>query len=59
MSEPAPSPSPVLLDARVVRKEFGGLVAVNDLDFNIPPQSGHMTSNGWSLSPIEHLSVPF
>jgi branched-chain amino acid transport system ATP-binding protein len=29
----------VLLDAQAVRKEFGGLTAVNDLDFNIPPQS--------------------
>jgi len=39
MSEQESPSSPVLLDAQVVRKEFGGLVAVNDLDFNIPPQS--------------------
>jgi branched-chain amino acid transport system ATP-binding protein len=38
MSEPSSS-TPALLEAQVVRKEFGGLVAVNDLDFNIPPRS--------------------
>ena len=38
MSEPAPT----LLDARDVRKEFGGLVAVNDVDFTIP--EGSITS---------------
>lgn len=26
----------LLLDARTVRKEFGGLIAVNDIDFTIP-----------------------
>ena len=29
----------LLLDARGVRKEFGGLLAVNDLDFTIPQRS--------------------
>jgi branched-chain amino acid transport system ATP-binding protein len=30
------SATPLLLQARSVRKEFGGLVAVNDVDFTIP-----------------------
>ncbi len=32
----AASSDGVLLDAREVRKEFGGLIAVNDVDFTIP-----------------------
>ena len=28
-----------LLDAAQIRKEFGGLLAVNDLDFTIPERS--------------------
>ncbi|HET7857481.1 MAG TPA: ABC transporter ATP-binding protein [Gaiellaceae bacterium] len=36
------APAPTLLDARDVRKEFGGLVAVNDVDFTIP--EGSITS---------------
>jgi branched-chain amino acid transport system ATP-binding protein len=41
MSEPAPSPakSDDLLVAMRIRKEFGGLLAVNDLDFIIPQRS--------------------
>ncbi len=37
MSEPAANGD--LLVASVVRKEFGGLLAVNDLDFTIPQRS--------------------
>ena len=36
MSEHQVSGSANLLDAQEVRKEFGGLLAVNDLDFTIP-----------------------
>jgi branched-chain amino acid transport system ATP-binding protein len=49
MSTPAPDPQPSgdqppesgddLLVAAAVRKEFGGLLAVNDLDFTIPERS--------------------
>jgi branched-chain amino acid transport system ATP-binding protein len=41
MSEPAPSPpkNGDLLVAMQIRKEFGGLLAVNDLDFTIPQRS--------------------
>jgi branched-chain amino acid transport system ATP-binding protein len=35
----AVAPAPPILTAEGVRKEFGGLVAVNDVDFVIPPQS--------------------
>jgi branched-chain amino acid transport system ATP-binding protein len=41
-SQPAaaePRPAPDLLVATNVRKEFGGLTAVNDLDFTIPERS--------------------
>jgi branched-chain amino acid transport system ATP-binding protein len=39
MSEPAPKASDDLLVAVQIRKEFGGLLAVNDLDFTIPQGS--------------------
>jgi len=41
MSEPAPTPAKNddLLVAMSVRKEFGGLLAVNDLDFAIPQRA--------------------
>jgi branched-chain amino acid transport system ATP-binding protein len=39
MSEPATTPSGSLLVADDVRKEFGGLIAVNDLEFTIPERS--------------------
>ena len=41
MSEPAPTPAKNddLLVALKIRKEFGGLLAVNDLDFAIPTRS--------------------
>ena len=41
MSEPSPTASPDgdLLVAQDVRKEFGGLIAVNDLTFTIPNRS--------------------
>ena len=39
MSEPATTPSGNLLVADDVRKEFGGLIAVNDLEFTIPERS--------------------
>src|SRR5262245_32568392 len=38
-AEPIPAPAPagdLLLEATKVRKEFGGLVAVNDIDFKVP-----------------------
>ncbi len=31
-----PTPQDLLLDAAQIRKEFGGLVASNDVDFTIP-----------------------
>ena len=34
--DPSSSGDGLLLDAREVRKEFGGLIAVNDVDFTIP-----------------------
>jgi branched-chain amino acid transport system ATP-binding protein len=39
MSEHQVSGSGNLLDAEAVRKEFGGLLAVNDLDFTIPQRA--------------------
>jgi branched-chain amino acid transport system ATP-binding protein len=39
MSEPAAASNGDLLVASRVRKEFGGLLAVNDLDFTIPQRS--------------------
>ena len=39
MSEHQVSGSANLLDAQEVRKEFGGLLAVNDLDFTIPERA--------------------
>ena len=39
MSEPATTPDSNLLVADDVRKEFGGLIAVNDLEFTIPERS--------------------
>ena len=39
MSEPATTPSGNLLAADDIRKEFGGLIAVNDLEFTIPERS--------------------
>jgi len=39
MSEHEVSGSDNLLDAEAVRKEFGGLLAVNDLDFTIPERA--------------------
>ena len=41
MSEPAPTPAKNddLLVAMRIRKEFGGLLAVNDLDFAIPQRA--------------------
>ncbi len=39
MSEPATTASDNLLVAEEVRKEFGGLIAVNDLEFTIPQRS--------------------
>src|SRR4051795_2888913 len=39
MTEPATTPSGSLLVADDVRKEFGGLIAVNDLEFTIPERS--------------------
>jgi branched-chain amino acid transport system ATP-binding protein len=39
MSEPAAPAGGDLLAAQQVRKEFGGLLAVNDLDFTIPQRS--------------------
>ena len=39
MSQPAPEKKDDLLVAVQIRKEFGGLLAVNDLDFTIPQRS--------------------
>src|SRR4030095_9419401 len=39
MSQPATATNANLLVGSVVRKEFGGLLAVNDLDFTIPQRS--------------------
>jgi branched-chain amino acid transport system ATP-binding protein len=39
MSEPATTPDSNLLVADDIRKEFGGLIAVNDLAFTIPQRS--------------------
>jgi branched-chain amino acid transport system ATP-binding protein len=36
VSEPGAAANGNLLEARAVRKEFGGLIAVNDVDFTIP-----------------------
>ena len=39
MSEPTPAADGPILHARQVTKRFGGLVAVSDVEFSIPPRS--------------------
>src|SRR4051812_31795661 len=37
--QPEPSGSPIVLDARQITKQFGGLTAVSDVTFQVPERS--------------------